>query len=303
MRAPSTRDAVGGAPLLAAAGVLWGGAGAAGRMLAGVGHLSSLQIAAGRALLGGLALVAAAVLLRRPWLRGPGAARHVLTMAGLTVVYQSCYFAAVAAGSLSLATLVTLGSAPVLVTGWHALRHRRLSPAALGVVALALVGLGLLVGRPDAGGDIGTVVTLSLVAGAAFAAMTLVNAEAVPGADHITATGVSFLVAGLGLAAALAVLPGSPPLAWSWPLAGWSAVLSVACTAAPYALYFTGLLRASAPVASLFALLEPVTGTLIAVGVFGERLGVLGWVGAGLLCGAVAASASTPDAGVRRPTP
>jgi drug/metabolite transporter, DME family len=296
MRVPRpVPDAAGGARLLAAAGVLWGGAGAVGRMLARVGQLSSWQIATGRALLGGLALLVAAIALGRPRPRGARAGRHILTMALLTVVYQSCYFAAVAAGSLSLATLVTLGSGPVFVTAVHAVAHRRLSAPALGILALALVGLGLLVGRPDAAGNVGLVTALSLTGGAAFAAMTLVNQDAVPGADHIAATGVAFVVASGVLAGMLAVLPATP-VTWSWRLVGWLAVLAVACTAAPYACYFSGLLRASAPVAALFALLEPLTGTLIAVVAFGERLGVLGWAGAGLLCAAVAASALNPDA-------
>lgn len=284
----------GGAWLLAGAGVLWGGAGAAGRMLARSGHLSSLQVAAARALVGGLVLVAAAVAFRRPWLAGRRALRHVGVMAALTVAYQSCYFAAVAAGSLSLSTLVTLGSAPVFVTIVHAWPRRRLSRSALGVLALALAGLGLLVGRPEAGASVWTVVGLSLGAGLAFAAITLVNAEAVPGADHITATGVAFVLAGVVLLAWLVVVPG-PEVPWSGPVVAWLAVLAVVCTAAPYSLYFTGLLRATAPLAALFALLEPVTGTLIAVAAFGETLGVLGWVGAGLLVGAVAAAGLLPD--------
>lgn len=287
-----------GAPLLAAAGVLWGGAGAAGRMLAQAGQLSSWQVATGRALLGGCILVLAGWLLRRPWLSGRRAWRHVGLMALLTIAYQACYFAAVAAGSLSLATLVTLGSAPVFVTVVHAVQHRRLTRGAVGVLALALTGLGLLVGRPDAGASAPTVVVLAVGAGAAFAAMTMANAGGVPGADHITGTGVAFVLAGLSLAVVTTLLPG-PALHLTPAVVGWLAVLGIACTAAPYALYFGGLLTTAAPVAAVFALLEPLTGTLIAITVFGETLGVLGWIGAALLLAAVVVSALMPAEGHR----
>lgn len=286
-----------GAVLLAGAGVLWGGAGAAGRMLANAGSLSSLHVAGGRALIGGLVLASAALAWRRPWPRGSAAWRHVAVMAVLTVLYQTCYFAAVAAGALSLATLVTLGSAPVFVTVVHAWRHRRLEARSVGVLALALVGLGLLVGRPDAAGSALLVSGLSLVAGAVFAAITLVNEHPVPGGDPISSTGVAFLIAGMAMVIALAVLPG-PAVALSGGVVLWLGVLGIACTAAPYALYFTGLLRASAPMAALFALLEPLTGTLIAVAGFGERLGVSGWLGAALLFASVLAAST--EGGVRR---
>lgn len=284
-----------GAPLLAGAGVLWGGAGAAGRMVAASGQLSSLEVAAGRALIGGVALVLAAWLLRRPWLRGRRAVRHVVAMALLTIAYQTTYFAAVAAGSLSVATLVALGSAPVFVTIVHAVQRRRLEARSVAILALALVGLGLLVGRPEGGEGVWTVVGLALGSGVAFAAITLINADAVPGSDHITGTGVAFVCAGVVMAVVLLIAPG-PSIQWSGSLVGWLVVLGLLCTAAPYGLYFTGLLRASAPVAALFALLEPVTSTLIAVAAFDERLGVLGWVGGALLLGAVVASSWTPKA-------
>lgn len=287
-RAQRARGHAGG-PLLAGAGILWGGAGAAGRMLATTGHLSSWQVAAGRALVGGLVLLLTAWALHRAWLTGRRAWRHVAVMAVLTVAYQASYFGAVAAGSLSLATLVTLGSAPVFVTLVHAVRNKALSSRSLGVLVLALIGLVLLVGQPSTGGDVARVLMLSLVAGAAFAAITLVNAGGVPGADHVTATGVAFLLAGLVLATVSAALPERAIAVTPGSLL-WLLVLGVACTAAPYALYFAGLLTTPAPVAALFALLEPLTGTLIAVTVFGETLGGWGWVGAALLLAAVVAS-------------
>lgn len=287
-----------GVALLAAAGVLWGGAGAAGRMLAGVGDLSSVQVAGGRALIGGVGLLLAGLVLRRPFLSGARAWRHVAIMALLTVAYQGCYFAAIAAGSLSLAALIALGSAPVFVTVIEAVRYRRLSGVGSVILGCALAGLALLIGPgaggPGGGGSVLAVVLPALGAGLSFALITLVNADPIPGCDLLPATGVAFLLGGAALAVAAAAL-GAPPVPWSSSLAGWLLVLGLVCTAAPYGLYFTGLPSTSASLGALFSMLEPLIATLIAVAAFGERLTPLGWAGAGLLLGAVAV------AGVRGP--
>ena len=263
-------------------------------MLAGAGALSSVQVAAARALIGGAGLLLAGLALRRPALRGGRAWRHVGVMAALTVAYQACYFAAIAAGSLSLATLVALGSSPVFVTVIEAVRHRRLSGTGTLILGFALAGLGLLVG-PGAGGALGWGVVLpALAAGLAFALMTLVNADPIEGCDLLPATGAAFLFAGAVLAVAAAAL-GASTVPWSGPFLGWLLVLGLVCTAAPYGLFFTGLAGASAALGALFSMLEPLVATLIAVVAFGERLSPLGWTGAALLLGAVAA------AGIRGP--
>ncbi len=280
--------------LLAGAGVLWGGAGAAGRLLAEVGALSSVQVAAGRALIGGVGLLLAGLALRRPFVTGARAWRHVAVMALLTIAYQACYFAAIAAGSLSLAALVALGSAPVFVTVIEAVRRRWLSGIGSLILGCALAGLALLIGPGGdgvpGGGGLLAVVPPALGAGLAFALITLVNADPIPGCDLLPATGVAFLIGGAALAAT-AVALGGPPVPWSLPLGGWLLVLGLVCTAAPYGLYFTGLPSASASLGALFSMLEPLIATVIAVVAFGERLTPLGWAGAGLLLGAVAVAA------------
>ncbi len=280
--------------MLLAAGVLWGGSGSAGRMLNAVGHLSSMQVASARALIGGLGLVAVGALLRRPLPQGTPAFRRIGAMAALTVVFQACFFAAVSLGSISIATLVTLATTPVTVTIVQAIRRHHVRASAVGIVALALAGLALLVGPSPAGGPVLLVALLGAAAGVSFATMTLINAHPAPGGDPLSMTGVAFLVGGLALLAAAFALPGTPPVPWSAPLVGWLVVLGLVCTAAPYGLYFTGLLRASAALGALFALLEPLTATLIASLAFGERLTPAGWLGAALLVSAVAMAAVVP---------
>ena len=69
-------------------------------------------------------------------------------------------------------------------------------------------------------------------------------------------------------------------------------------TALAYTLFFRGLQGATASVATVVALLEPLTGTVLAVIIFGDRLSGLGLLGAVLLL------LSVVDAGLGgRPVP
>ena len=74
-------------------------------------------------------------------------------------------------------------------------------------------------------------------------------------------------------------------------------------TAAAYTLYFRGLRGAPAGTAALLALLEPLTATLLAALLLGDRLSLPGMAGAALLLAAVATTAlrgSPATAGPRR---
>lgn len=68
---------------------------------------------------------------------------------------------------------------------------------------------------------------------------------------------------------------------------GLVAYLGVVPTAAAYGAYFFGLRRAHPNAAALATLLEPLTATLLAVGLRDERLTAAGVVGAALIAGAL----------------
>ena len=68
----------------------------------------------------------------------------------LAAAFQACYFTAVSLTTVGLATLVTIGTAPVVVVAVETLRGRA-RRGSLPVVVLALLGLGLLVGLPTTG--------------------------------------------------------------------------------------------------------------------------------------------------------
>jgi len=270
--------------------VAWGTGGVAGSELSRAADLPMLAVAAARLLGGGLLLVVvlavAGRLGRLP--RTAPVVRRVAVTAVLAALYQACYFVAVGLASVSVPTLVALGAAPVLVAAATAVRDRRPPPArTLVALVLALGGLVLLVGRPAASGA-GAGALLALVSAAAFATMTVLNRTPVPGLDAVSLTGVSFTLGGLALvpvawasAGAFAV-PASPG---GWALLAYLALVPTACA---YSAYFAGLRTVPSTTAALLALLEPLTGAVLAAIVLHDRLGGPGLAGAILLGAAVA---------------
>ncbi len=125
-----------------------------------------------------------------------------------------------------------------------------------------------------------------MLAAGGFAAVTLIGTRPVPGLDDLTVTGYGFTLGGLVLMPAaqalggLAFRPGPQAL-------GLLAVLAVGPTAAAYVLYFRGLRTAAASTGALLALLEPLTGAVLAALVLGQRLNPAGIAGAALLTAAV----------------
>ncbi|WP_158629284.1 DMT family transporter [Roseitalea porphyridii] len=84
------------------------------------------------------------------------------------------------------------------------------------------------------------------------------------------------------LTVALFHLPASVPAERSWLL------LHIGLAPTGFAVvFFVGMKRAGATVASIPALTEALTATLLAWLVFDERLGALGLIGAALLVGAM----------------
>ena len=297
-----------GVPLLVLAGIAWGTGGLLGSLLGRETGLSPLAVAAYRLGLGGLLVLVAAAAIAltsrgdRPLLGRPGhrrpALRRIGVLAVLAAAFQACYFTAVSLTSVGLATLVTIGTAPVVVVAVETLRGRA-RRSSLPVVVLALLGLGLLVGLPTAAPDPLAALAgaaAAVVAGSAFATMTLVGAMAVPGLDVMVATGASFLVGGLLLAVPAATL-GGPAFPTTLAGAGLLALFAVVPTALAYTAYFRGLAAGTSPgTGAVLALLEPLTAAVLAAIVLGERLGVAGTIGA-LLLGVAVLLAARADRG------
>lgn len=292
-----------GFALVALAGVLWGTGGLSGSLAARSSELSWLSIASLRLLGGGVLMLAVAAVVGalRPFPRGRPALARVAVTGLLSATYQGAYFVAVDLAGVALATVVALGSAPLVVAVVTAVRARRVPPrSTMLALGAALVGLLLLVGAPAGGAGRATAagVGLALVSGASFAATTLVNRVPVPGLTPTALVGGAFTAAGLvlvpfGLVAGFD-LAGAGAEAW-----GWVALLAAVPTAGAYLAYYSGLPSVPATTAAVLALLEPVTATVLSVLVLDESLTPWGLVGMGLLLLAVVllrpAAAPDPD--------
>ena len=288
------------APLLCLvlAGLLWGTGGLTGTLLSRAAGLSPLWVAALRLLVGGGLIVALRVIPGRRWPSGRAAWTRIAVTGLLAAMFQAAYFSSVSLTSVSLATLITIGATPVIVlVAELLLGRRRLDRAGVTRTALALAGLGLLVGLPA--GGYGPVVVLesasmALLASAGFAALTLTGATPVPGLAEEAMTGLGFTAGGL-IVLPLAAVTGGLAFRPTVAALGWLAALAVGPTALAYTLYFRGLRRVPASTGALLSLLEPLTATVLSVAFLGNRLSPTGIAGAVLLAAAVATAARPGD--------
>jgi DME family drug/metabolite transporter len=275
---------------LVLSGLLWGTGGLIGTLLGRAAGLSAMSVASYRLLAGGGLIVAFLSLTGKRWPTGRAAWSRIAVNGVLSALFQSCYFAAIALSSVSLATLVTIGATPVIVAiVEHARGRRPLTRADVITTAMALTGLGLLVGDPGGGFSETSVLAstgLALLSAGGFAAVTLIGTSLVTGLDELTLNGFGFSLGGIVLLPLAAVLGGlgfRPSLA----SAGLLAALGIGPTAAAYTLYFRGLRKASASTAALLTLIEPLAAALLAAAVLGDRLSATGIAGAVVLLAAV----------------
>jgi drug/metabolite transporter (DMT)-like permease len=238
----------------------------------------------------GLAAVLLGVLARR---RAPaaGAPRRALA-AGLglgAVAYAAeagLFFAALTRMSASMAELLLYAYPAIVVAGAIALgreraRRRTLAALALAVLGVALVLLGAGGARLDALGA-----ALALAAAAGYAAYILA-ADTVGRALHplrlaalvCTGAAASFTLAGAAGGA----------LRLDFGATGWACVLGLALvsTVVPMAAFLAGMERIGPARASVLSTLEPPVTVLLAFLAFGEALGALQIVGGALVLGAV----------------
>lgn len=272
--------------LLVIAGLLWGTGGVTGAALADATGLGGPAVATYRIGLGGLLLVLVLLAQRRPAPRGRPALIRILLTGLLAALFQGCYFAGVQLASVSIATLIAIGSAPMVVILTQSARRRRLPtvrqlrPVVLGIIGLAVLVLGP--GGGDRGPDLLAGTALALAAGAAFAVFTMLGARPHVGTDAPMVTGYGFLVGGLMLAVATA--PFSP-MTFTPTASGLGLLIlfAVVPTALAYTVYFRGLPHAGAATATVVALLEPLTATVLAVLLLGESVSLPLVLGGALL--------------------
>jgi len=269
-----------------AAACLWGGGGVVGVLFGEHVGLSPLGVAVWRMGVAGVTLLGALAVTGRLDVNRWGRATWTrMAVTGvLTAIFEAAYFVSIDLASVGLATLIGIGSAPVFVAVYDAVVTRKW-PSARATIALglALSGLVLLVGGGLASGDdILGGVAVALLAGATFAAITIVNRRPVEGLNPVALTGGAFTIGAIALLP-FALVSG---LAVPTDAVGWALALGmgVVITGLAYVLYLAALATVPAFVATVVTLLEPLIATLLDAIIFGERLGPAGAVG-GILLG------------------
>ncbi|GIJ13298.1 membrane protein [Micromonospora andamanensis] len=289
------------------AAVAWGTGGAAAAILYDTSGMGPIAVSFWRFAGGVLLLMAGHLVFRRrmvalaPTSAGTQAVATPLrdrwqqvaaTGVGLAI-YQTAYFASVEYAGLAVATMVTLGSGPILIAlGARVTMGERLGRAGTVTVATALVGLVLLLSDGGANASSAPMLGLAcaLLSAGGYAGVTLLNRkigqDATSGRPQATVLG-GFII-GMMCLLPLALIEGLLPTSGdSRQVLGLLAYLGVVPTAVAYSLFFVGLASVRATTASVIALVEPVTAAVIAVLLLHERLTVVATIGSAVLLSAV----------------
>lgn len=225
----------------------------------------------------------------RPCLRRPG--RLAAVSLG-SLAFQVLYFFAVQDVGVAIATLITLGLAPVALTAAEAVAARaRPAPRTLGVLALALAGLALVTATGGANAVVAPHPWLgiaeAIASGLVYAASTSWSA---PLATRLQPLTITCVTSGVGV---FVLFPAVAVAGWHTPhtatIAGGTIWLGVVTTVIAYGLFYAGLRSTPGSIAMILTLLEPVTAVGLAAAFLGEPLTATNLLGGALLLAAVAA--------------
>jgi DME family drug/metabolite transporter len=219
---------------------------------------------------------------RRPW--------RLLVVSVGAIGFQLAYFYAVADVGVAVATLVTLGLAPVAAVLYESVEARRPPPLrTVAVLVCALAGLALVslsrttaavAPQPTRG------VLLSVVSGLLYAGSTMASRR-LSGrlSPQALTAGTTVIGVVLLLPAALVAGPGIP---FTAPVIGGVAYLGIVTSAVAYVLFYLGLRTTPGGVAMVLTLLEPATAVVLAALLLHEPIGLASGTGALLVLTAVA---------------
>ncbi len=273
--------------LVTGAAIFWGTIGVATQAIYNMDTTTSLFINLARM------LIATPVLLLACW-RIVGRTMFniqrrdfwIMVLTGtLMAISHAAYFAAIRQTGVTIATLLTICIAPVVVTFLSVLlKLEKLTRQ--GVVALfcALIGSVLLVGIHSPEGThynvlLGTI--FSLISAASYASVVVCGRFLAANYHPLQVTTVTFGV-GTVVLVLINLISG---VVIVHTVQGWLLVLYLGLvpTALAYWLFQTGLRSISATAASIVSMLDPLVAALLAWILFGETLALTGIAGAGLL--------------------
>lgn len=287
-------------------GVLWATIGISVRLLQDHGPLDSLVILFWRLVIASLAL---AVIVRgdglralRAEFRGPGRGVRLLVVSVASIGFQLTYFYAVADVGVAVATLVTLGLAPVAALAAESVQARAVPQArTVAVVVCALSGLalvssshstGVVAPHPARG------VTLAAISGLLYAGSTLLSRRLSGRLSPQSLTAGTTVIGMLLLLGPTMAIGAEVPL--TPPVVGGLVYLGLVTTVIAYMLFYLGLRTTPGGVAMVLTLLEPATAVVLAAVLLAEPITLTSGTGALLVLLAVAVLSLSPPAGSSR---
>lgn len=271
------------------AGALWGTGGLVLELVREIVPFSVLTVSSYRMLIAAAVLVA--LLAYRGQLSEARVDLRTAAVGAATAIYQALYFAAVVAVGVTIATVVSLGIAPLLsLTGQAIGERRRPSVRELTVVCAALAGLVLVstyageVSAPRPQPTLG--ILCAIGSGACFALTSAISRPLVTARSPLAvATGATAV--GALILLPLGLMSGGPSVTLDPKALAYLAYLGLATMALAYWLLYVGLRTTPASAATVASLTEPVTAAAAAAAVLGERLDAPALLGIALVLGAI----------------
>lgn len=243
----------------------------------------SLGIAAMRLLIGAVPLMLFAFFMHRSSFHRPN--RHIVLAGCAMGLFQVLFFQSISLTGVAVGTMVTIGSGPIIATATEFVVSRKFSWTMAGGVAVALVGLSILVlgSSPTDGGHFSFQGIASGVgAGACYAAYTHISKGLLTrGWSGAWVMAQSFSVSALICSAFIFTVP------MQWLSSSQSVFtvlyLGIATIAIPYLLYALSLARLTSAVVVTLTLIEPVTATALGDFFLDENITMVSWLGAAIV--------------------
>ena len=259
----------------------------------GLGSAPPLQFAGARTLLGGLALLLVLAIRRKPLWPEARLVRWILPLGLLaTTLTFGAMFASPAYTGVGIASvlgntqplIIMILAALFLGEKLHPLKILALGLGLAGVTLLALPALRQETGHPL----LGAMLALGSSASAAVASVAIKKLK--PGNDLMSLTAWQLIAGSVVLFGLSMVFEPHETITWTGRFVSLLLFLALVGTALSTWLWFWLLQRAEAGRLSLYLFLVPVSGLLIAVVGFGERLNLSQTGGVALILTAVALS-------------
>jgi len=284
----SSRDYTIGVSAVLFSSVVWGTTGTAATFAPEVSAVAIGAAAMGiggllQALLAGRGIVRSLSLLNKQW--------ALLVLGGLAVaIYPLAFYASMRMAGVTIGTVVTIGSAPLLsalieyLFDGSRLSRQWLVGALIGLIGIVLITVaeGADHAAIETNSSVITGICLGLLGGLTYALYSwTARRMMLNGVRSSVAMGATFGLGGLLLMPVLIVAGG--PFLVSWNNAAVGIYMAIVPMFLGYVCFGIGLARIPASMATTITLIEPVVAAILAIIIVGERLPLIGWFGVALV--------------------